>query len=256
MPSLAAESRPMIQPQFEVEQLLADGQLNAWRAAAFVELRDKVADEAFPCTFGTAALRKGDLLFAFVEDVAEAEVVTGLVAALKEYADFVRRHSVVKASMMPLAIFMPVPSNWRTIEDYFHHSWRLLQAVHERDPQPWPERLARDPDDPRWSFCFAGVPFFVNFKTPLHRARRSRRTQHSYLWLVQARDGFDMVAGDTPQGRNARRIIREKLAVYDEAPVYPELAYYGDAANREWKQYFVPETNEPVAAKCPFHNVR
>ena len=256
MPSSAAESRPMIQPQFEVEQLLAEGKLTGWRAAAFVELRDKVADDAFPCTFGTTALRKGYLLFAFVEGVAEAEGVIGLAAALKEYAGFVRRYSIVQASMMPLAVFMPAPSNWRTLEDYFHNSSRLLQKVHERDSQPWPERLARDPDDPRWSFCFDGVPFFVNFKTPLHRARRSRRTQHSYLWLVQVRDGFDVVAGDTPQGRNARRIIREKLAAYDEVPVYPELAHYGDTANREWKQYFVPETNEPIAARCPFHNVR
>lgn len=78
--------------------------------------------------------------------------------------------------------------------------------------------------------------------------------QHSYLWLVQARDGFDIVAGDTVQGRNARRIIRQKLAAYDAIPMYPELGHYGDPANREWKQYFVPEANQPVTAVCPFRS--
>ncbi len=82
--------------------------------------------------------------------------------------------------------------------------------------------------------------------------RRSRRMRLSYLWLVQARDGFDMIAGDTDRGRKARRLIREKLASYDGLPIYPELGHYGRPDNREWKQYFVPETNELITTACPF----
>jgi FPC/CPF motif-containing protein YcgG len=71
--------------------------------------------------------------------------------------------------------------------------------------------------------------------------------------LVQSRDGFDVVAGNTAMGRNARRIIREKLEAYDRVPIYPALGHYGAPENREWKQYFVPETNEPMSKRCPFH---
>jgi FPC/CPF motif-containing protein YcgG len=245
----------MIQTQAELEHRLVAGQLSDWGAAAYVELRDKIADPSFPCTFGAVALKKGDILFAFIESTDEAVVLDGLATALTAYARFVAGRPAVQASMKPLAVCMPPPPGWHTLEDYFQHSWRLLQAVHERDPRPWPERIARDPDDPRWSFCFEGVPFFVNFKTPCHQERHSRRTRHSYLWLVQARDGFDIVAGDTPQGHNARRIIREKLAAYDAVPIYPALAHYGSADNREWKQYFLPDDNSSLAPTCPFHPV-
>ena len=242
----------MLQTQASIERALRRGEMSGWSAAAYVELRDKVADDAFPCTFGTIALRRGDIRFAVVDERSRPGIVDALVAALGEYAAFIASQPVVRASMQPLAILMRPRSDCATIEEYFHYGWRLLQDVHRRDASEWPDRVPRDPDDPRWSFCFGGVPFFINFKTPLHRGRRSRRTAHSYLWLVQARDGFDVVAGDTPQGRNARRIIRDKLAEYDELAVYPELAYFGTAENREWKQYFVPETNEPITRSCPF----
>jgi len=238
--------------QPRVEALLAAGELTGWEQAAYREFHAKVADVAFPCTFGSIALRKGDVLFGFLETPDEAVILDGLVALLTEYAGFIRQQPIVKASMMPLAVLILPPTGLGSVEDYFSNSWRLLQAVHERDRAPWPDRIPMDPDDPRWSFCFGGVPFFINFKTPFHSRRRSRRAGHSYLWLVQARDGFDTVAGDSPQGRNARRIIREKLAAYDVIPIYSELAHYGSAANREWKQYFVPETESPISEVCPF----
>ncbi len=76
--------------------------------------------------------------------------------------------------------------------------------------------------------------------------------QHSYTWLVQSREGFDRIAGDTPPGRQARRIIRQKLAAYDGMPIYSELRHYGHPSNREWKQYFVPEDDQQIEDRCPF----
>jgi len=144
------------------------------------------------------------------------------------------------------------PARWQSLEDYYHNSWRLLTAVGRRDPRPWPARIPAAPDSPGWSFCFGGVPFFINFKTPYHERRRSRCMHLSYLWLVQAREGFDSIAGDTDRGRKARGLIRQKLASYDGLPIYPELGHYGHPDNREWKQYFVPETNECITTACPF----
>jgi uncharacterized protein len=227
----------------EVEASLAH--LPEWAAAAYTEIRDKVLDDAFPCTFGTAAQRRGEILYAFIGPV-------DLRDALVAYTDFLRPLAPVAASLTPLAVVMPPIAEY-TERQYFAYGWHLLQRLHEEDPHPWPARIPRDPDHPAWSYCFGGMPLFVNFKTPTHERRRSRRTSRSYMLLFQSRDGFDVVAGDSPQGRRARDLIRRKLAAYDAVPVYPELAHYATDENREWRQYFVPEENAPLASRCPFH---
>jgi uncharacterized protein len=219
-------------------------ELPAWARAAYEEIRDKVLDESFPCTFGTIAQRRGEIVYAFL---SPHELHEALIA----YTDFLRPLEPVQASLTPFAAVMPPLENF-TEQQYFDYGWSLLQQLHNADPHPWPARIPKDPDDPAWSYCFGGLPLFVNFKTPAHANRRSRRTGHSFTLLFQSRDGFDVVAGDSPQGRRARELIRRKLAAYDAVPVYPELAHYATAENREWRQYFVPEANAPLARQCPF----
>ena len=43
------------------------------------------------------------------------------------------------------------------------------------------------------------------------------------------------------------------MLAYDGMPVHPDIGFYGDAANREWKQYALPDDNEPERGTCPFH---
>jgi FPC/CPF motif-containing protein YcgG len=47
-------------------------------------------------------------------------------------------------------------------------------------------------------------------------------------------------------------MIRERVEAYDEVPIYPELGYYKDPRNREWKQYGIPDGDEPRRTRCPF----
>lgn len=257
MPHPGRSVMPTTQPlailtMANVERHRVAGALSGWAQSAVAELVTKVRDEAFPCTFGTAAVRKGDLLVAFIETTDLDAIRQCLRDRLIEYTDRVRSLDPVAASLLPLAIFLTPPAHLRTINDYFTYGWSLLQWLHARDSRPWPPRVPRDPDHPAWSFCFAGMPLFVNFKTPAHHRRRSRRMSGAYLLLIQTRDGFDAVAGNTPRGRRARDLIRRKLAAYDPIEPYPELAHYGTANNREWKQYFVPDDNAPLATRCPF----
>jgi uncharacterized protein len=236
----------------DVERHRVAGALSGWAQSAFAELVTKVRDEAFPCTFGTVAVSKGDLLVTFIETTDLDARRQCLRSRLIDYTDRVRPLDPVAASLLPLAVFLTPPAHLRTIGDYFTYGWSLLQWLHTRDPLPWPARVPRDPDDAAWSFCFAGIPLFVNFKTPAHHTRRSRRVWCAYVLLIQTRDGFDAVAGNTSRGRRVRDLIRRKLAAYDPIEPYPELAHYGTADNREWKQYFVPDDNAPLATRCPF----
>ena len=238
----------------EVESELAAGGLSVWAERCFRELIAKVDADDFPCTFGTVALRRGDVLFSFIESADFAHQAELVASGLQDFTARVQALGVVQASMLPYAVFLLPPEGAGSLEDFFQIGWQLLARVHRLDGDLWPTRIPSDPDDPGWSFCFGGVPLFVNFKTPLHRARRSRRMDNAFLLLFQARDGFDVVAGDSPQGRRARAIIRSKLAEYDEVPIWPALGYHGRPENRDWKEYFVPDSNDEIATRCPFLN--
>jgi hypothetical protein len=265
-PSPTAPSpHPRLWPAPALDAAAAAGRLSAWAAAAYAAFRAKVLDDAFPCTFGTVAQRRGEVLYAFVESApaapdaapppdADTPAEAGHVReALVAYADVLRPLDPVRAALLPLVVLLPPARGLATVDDYFARGWALLRWLRAHDPAPWPAHVPEDPDDPRWSFCFGGRQLFVTFKTPLHARRRSRHVDHAWAVLFQAREGFDALAGDTPHGRRARARIRAKLAAYDALPPSPALAHYGAPENREWRQYFAPEGDTPLAARCPFH---
>jgi FPC/CPF motif-containing protein YcgG len=201
----------------------------------------------FPCIFGSDALRRGSLRFTFVP--AGGERVGYLADALGEFVEAApglgRRTSLV-------AFFQPA-ERLETLDDYDRYSWSLLQAVHDRDPVPWPADIPVDTENPEWEFCFAGMPMFVVVNTPAHKRRMSR--YFDYLCITfQPRFVFDDIAESSAQGRNARKIIRERLNVYDALPPTPLLGSYGTQGNREWLQYFLGDDNDttPSEKRCPF----
>src|SRR5690606_34318862 len=53
-------------------------------------------------------------------------------------------------------------------------------------------------------------------------------------------------------GAEARSVVRKRLLAWDGQPVHPDLGVYGDTDNREWKQYFLADGNDPEAGRCPF----
>jgi FPC/CPF motif-containing protein YcgG len=236
-----------------VAPAVARARLPGWVGQAYMEFREKLLDPAFPCTFGTVAQRRGEIRFAFVTPLDAMAEHPAVRDALIEFTDLIRPLDSVTASLRPFAVFLPAGPELATVHDYFIRGWALLRFLHENDPVPRPKRVPLDPDDPRWSFCFAGLPLFVTFKTPAHLQRRSRRMAGAFLVLFQARDGFDILAGDSEHGRNVRAAIRRRLAAYDDVPVSSALDHYGVSGNREWSQYFAPEDSKPLAVRCPFH---
>jgi hypothetical protein len=43
------------------------------------------------------------------------------------------------------------------------------------------------------------------------------------------------------------------MLAYDGMPVHPDIGFYGDSINREWKQYALPDDNASEKGACPFH---
>jgi FPC/CPF motif-containing protein YcgG len=130
--------------------------------------------------------------------------------------------------------------------------WRLLQALHEADAVRWPGEIPLDPDTPTWSFCFGGIPLFVNVNTPAHLRRHSRNLGNSVVLVIQPREAIDFVAAPDSSGDRHRNTIRHRIAGYDDVPPSPDLATYGSATNRDWKLYFLTDDEQGVQGSCPF----
>ncbi|MEJ1999615.1 MAG: YqcI/YcgG family protein, partial [Maritimibacter sp.] len=86
--------------------------------------------------------------------------------------------------------------------------------------------------------------------SPAHQQRRSRNLGEHFLFIMNPRERFDVVAGDTPEGNRVRQVIRDRAAEYDGIPHAPELGSY-QKGEIEWWQYGVSDDNAERRDKCP-----
>ena len=186
-------------------------------------------DVPFPCPFGVQNYKQSTLRFAFIESGED------MADALVEYLGMCEE---LAPSTSLVAIFREPATG--TIEDYTAWFWAALQDLHDKDPEPWPEGLPTDLQDPRWAYAFGGESYFVVCNTPAHKLRVSRRSLLPIITFTP-RWSFKGIEGDTPAGIAVRDSIREKVRAYDEVAPYPHFSAYGEGL--DWVQYFLPDTN-------------
>lgn len=219
-------------------------QLPPWLATSYATLRESVMHPRYPCYFGTQAERRGEMFYSYVEgkQIATLPDTMRMFAHLSVQPKF-RKNNI--------AIFFEPDQQPLSHADYHRHFWRTLQYLHEQDrdagvlSQP-------DPSDPAWEFTFASVQMFVVCACPSFRARHSRNLGPGMVLLFQPRSVFVDTVTNRVIGAQARNEVRRRLKEWDEIPAHPELGFYGDPGNLEWKQYFLPDDNALVADKCPF----
>ena len=222
----------------------------AWASRAVDRLRRDMESKSppFPCTFGVDAYERNTLRFAFVRDPFTT-------AGLDELARSLRAYLAIGSTLgrvTSFVAFLDTAGRLERVEDHQRTFWRVLQHLHDVDRSPWPDAYPMDPADPCWEFCFEGEAMFVVCATPAHHARRSRHAECMVV-TFQPRFVFRGLEHDTPAGDAARTIIRRRLLRYDDVPVYPYLAGYGQPDAREWRQYFLPDDNDHVIDGCPLH---
>ena len=224
----------------------------AWHREVADDLAPRLTPPSgFPCTFSQNAFRRGLVDFIFVER-RDAEGLAQLRADLAAYlADAATWDGQVNTARPLVIAFSPAAVPPGDLASYHAFGWRILQDWHDNDPAPWPEDVSRDPDTPYWSMCFDGMQLFVNMSAPAHVTRKSRNLGRHFLFIVNPRERFDVVAGETPDGARVREVIRARAEAYDGLPHAPVLGKFLKG-ELEWPQYALPDDNENFPSACPF----
>lgn len=236
-------------------KLISQAQVGAsgtsWHRAAFDDVAARLGDPDFPCIFARNAFTKQLLKFLFVETAGSSDIRC-LGEGLEDYVELSKRWDGRLDAAYPLVVAFSLDAvDARSASDYQAFGWRILQDLHDIDPAPWPEAVAKDPEVPSWSMCFNGMPLFCNMSSPAQQVRRSRNLGKHFILVINPRERFDAFAGDTPRGRNTRAKIRGRITHYDSAPPSPQLGSYG-AGKLEWPQYGLVESDMTTAGTCPF----
>jgi uncharacterized protein len=203
-------------------------------------------DPAFPCHFAVMGEKQGLLRYSYVE-AGEANQAEALVGGMQAYFE---EHPTIQGRSA-LIVFADPGAETERLSDYESRFWRILQSVHDLDPEPWPADAPTDPEDARWEYCFGGQPIFITGHAPLYEQRRSRSSSNELLLVIQSRANLDGIVGESTTAEAVRQKIRAAVRVYDNMDPSPDLGIFGKPAVREWKQYWLQDTNEDRPRTCP-----
>lgn len=214
-----------------------------WRQEAYATYESRLRSAGYPCFFGQTAEIRGEMLYTFVA----RRRLDAFAESLRTFVKLIGTDAYARSSM--IGFFEP-DSSIATHDAFIERFWGVLQYLHERDTEPAVERT---PEDPLWEFSFEGTEMFVVAASPTYRLRRSRNLGPGMVLIFQPRKLFlDMDTG-LPIPAEVRHRLHKRMLAYDGMALHPDIGFYGDEANFEWKQYALPDDNAAVTGRCPFH---
>ena len=218
-----------------------------WANDCLSTLGSRIDDESYPCFYA----RSARLVARFVEvPIEQAAPLIGRF--IEEYLQLIGSiNNLRERAYVLLVVFFPPTTAPAPMTDYWQGFWGAVGELLDGDPCEWPSSIPFDPETPNWSFCFGGVPIFINVNTPAHHRRRSRNLGRSLTLIFQPREGLDLVSPPDWRGDGIRTEIRARITNYDSLPASPDLASYGSPSNRDWRLYFLPDNEEGFRTECP-----
>ncbi|WP_260853989.1 YqcI/YcgG family protein [Paraburkholderia sp. BCC1886] len=222
----------------------ADARPPAWLDASYESLRTQVMHPDYPCFFGTMAEKRGEMFYSYVN----GKDIGDLAATMQTFAELV---SLPQYRKNNIAVFFEPDEVALPHDAYQALFWQILQHLHDVDPDPQADAQP-DPSSEDWEFSFAGVETFVVCACPSFRARHSRNLGPGMVLLFQPRSVFVDTITNKVIGREARNQVRKRLETWDEIGAHPDLGFFGDPGNLEWKQYFLDDANVAAEDRCPF----
>src|SRR5690625_5234665 len=223
-----------------------DNSLPDWLVKEYNQFEKVVTRSDFPCTFGIAGQKRGELRYSYISHDDWSHLPT----TLKKFAKlFEQQKRLVRHSFF---LFVEPEKEQKTLPYYRQYFWDVLQYLRDHETQEWPENFPHDPDHHLWTFVFAGEPYFAFGNAPAYKQRKTRDLGNSLIIGFQPRRIFKGLEGTSETGKRSRGKIRERVELWDGLPKHPNISHYGDEAHREWKQYFIGDDMEHLESPCPF----
>jgi uncharacterized protein len=214
----------------------------SWKLKAYEQYRSKLCASDYPCFFGQTGELRGEMIYTFVPHGP----LRDLAISMQQFVRLLRTPAHSRTSLV--AFFEP-EQGLTTHSQFVDRFWQILQSLHESDAHP---ATVRRPDHPLWEFSFEGSEMFAVGASPTYRQRRSRNLGPGIVIIFQPRILFIDSSSGAPIAREVRQRIHSRMLAYDHMPVHPDIGFYGEPANREWKQYVLPDDNSPESGLCPF----
>lgn len=220
-----------------------DDQKNAPPLSQFVhnQIRSLVLDTRFACLGARSAVSQGAYRFGFYPEMGSLEASIRLSEGLRL---FVREQPMLGNDFTTfIASFMGPTS----VDDerFEHLLWSQLQALHDADTDPWDSTVSSDPQDPHFSFSFAGRGFFI---IGLHSG--STRWTRRFAWptlVFNAHYQFEQLR-EKGQFERFQQLIRTRDKAL-QGNINPNLATFG--AITEARQYSGRQIEGTW--NCPLH---
>jgi hypothetical protein len=204
-----------------------------------------VGDARYPCLAAKGLAARDDYALHVYGNLGSTAATRALAP---ELAAFTRAAKV--AGDRPLTAFVAVFAKRPSISEaeFERGLWIQLQELHDRDDWSgaWDPAVSDDPENPRFSFSFAGTALFVIGLHP-----DSSRIARRFTWpalVFNPHAQFERLRRD---GRFDR--LRDRIRARDAAlqgRVNPNLADFGERS--EARQYSGRDTTKGEW-RCPFH---
>ena len=205
--------------------------------------RALVLNPKFSCVGAKAAIRRGHYRTGLYGTMGAEGTVAGLARDLFEFVEDLPR---IGGDFTTFVASFGGP-NVADEADFERLLWTQLQRLYERDRphHGWDPTVSSDPEDPDFSFSFAGRAFFV---VGLHPA--SSRHARRFAWptlVFNVHEQFERLRKGGKFSR-VREVIRAR-EIRLQGSLNPNLSDFGELP--EARQY----SGRPVDEgwRCPFH---
>ena len=237
--------------RFSNYSALEDGTLHRLLDRREPSPRARITDSAFrrfvqsdrcSCVAAKAAIVAGGYRFGYYPGFEPSEAIEGVA---RDIAAFVAERSSIPSRYATFVAAFEEASFGD--ERWFENNlWRILQRLHELDARynPWNASVSSDPTDPKFSFSFAGTPFFIVGMHP-NASRESRRFFLPAL-AFNSHDQFQQARQTGDFDRIVTAVRKRELTL--QGSLNPELREFGTRS--EARQYAGRATEDDW--KCPF----
>jgi FPC/CPF motif-containing protein YcgG len=205
--------------------------------------RSHVLDQAFPCVGGKAAISNNTYRFGFYPEMNARATTAGLAYDLWQY---VQERPTFQTEYATFVASFAAPSDGDEHE-WEKSLWSQLQNLHDLDRpyHAWDSTVSDDPEDPAFSFSFAGTAFFIIGLHP-SSSRLARRFEWPTL-VFNAHAQFEHLR-EQHQFERVRETVRARDYKL-QGSLNPNLSNFGERS--EARQYSGRAVEE--SWRCPFH---